>query len=341
MVLARHPVSMRATSRNDVKAALHHVAVALRRASSVVVCAHVRPDGDAIGSVLGLSLALRELGIPAIPTLADPRQASETYSWLPGFGLYAQAGELEPPSVFVALDTPVPDRLGVARKLAEEAETLVVIDHHPDATEYGDVHALDSQSAATGQIVWALLEALDLKATPDVALCCYVALLADTGRFQYQNTTPEALRAAADMIESGVDPSEAARLIYQNRSAASLALEARTMSRLTLANDGRVAYAWVTDADFEETGALPEEAEHLPDSVRVLGGIDVAVLMRERGDEVRVNLRAKTGFDVGRVAQHFAGGGHKAAAGFTWEKPGIDSLLPELLALLPGGEASR
>jgi len=324
-----------------VKAALHHAAVALRKATSVVVCAHVRPDGDAIGSVLGLCLALREIGVAAIPTLADARSAPATYSWLPGFGLYAQAADLEVPSVFVALDTPILDRLGAAQALAESAGTLVVMDHHPDATEFGDVHVLDTSMAASGQIVWRLLEALDAPATPEIALCCYTALLTDTGRFQYQNTSPQALRDAADMIEAGVDPSEAARLIYHNRSAASLALEARAMSRLTFANRKRVAYAWVTDADFDEIGSLPEEAETLPDAVRVVRGIDVAVLMRERGDEVRVNLRAKNSFDVGRVARRFGGGGHPAAAGFTWDSPGIDSLLPKLLPLLPGGKNAR
>lgn len=319
-----------------MKAALHHAAVALRRATSVVVCAHVRPDGDAIGSVLGLTLALREAGIPAIPTLADDRPASSTYEWLPGFGLFTPAADLEIPSVFIALDTPIPERLGVARGLAEAAGTLIVIDHHRDATSYGTLDVIDREAAATGQIVWRLLEALGVRPTLEIALCCYTALITDTGRFQYQNTTPEVLRDAADMLEVGVDASEVARLVYQSRSAGSLAVEARAMSRLTLANGGEVAYAWVTDEDFEQTGARPEEAEHLPDAVRVLDGIEVAVLMRERGDEVRVNLRAKTTFDVGEVARTLGGGGHKAAAGFTWEQRGVDSLLPILLPLLPG-----
>jgi phosphoesterase RecJ-like protein len=124
-----------------LKAALHHAAVALRKASSVVVCAHVRPDGDAIGSALGLTLALRSIGVPAIPTLADERGPSQTYAWLPGFGLYAPASDLDVPEVFVALDTPIPERLGAARGLCEAARTAVVIDHHPDATSFGDVHA--------------------------------------------------------------------------------------------------------------------------------------------------------------------------------------------------------
>lgn len=324
-----------------MKAAHHHAAVALRRAASVVVCAHVRPDGDAVGSVLGLTLALRSIGIPAIPTLADDRAPSKTYEFLPGFGLYTSAADLQAPMVFVALDTPIPARLGVAEKLARSADTLVVIDHHPDAITYGDVHVLDSKAAASGQIVWQLLEALEVTPTAEIAQCCYTALITDTGRFQYQNTTAAALRDGAAMLDAGVDASEISRLVYQNRSAASLALEALAMSRLTVVNRGCVAYTWLRDQDFITTGALAEEAEFLPDAIRVLADIDVAVVLRERGEEVRVNLRAKTGFDVGAVARRFGGGGHHAAAGLTWERPGIDAFLPELLPLLPGSEATE
>ncbi len=316
---------------------LHHAAVALRRASSVVVCAHLRPDGDAIGSALGLTLALRALGVPAVPTLADEREAPSTYSWLPGFGLYVQAADLEAPQVFVALDTPNPERLGAARQLAEDAETLLVIDHHPDAQEYGDVHVLEPTAAATGELVWQLVAALEAPIDADIALCCYTALLTDTGRFSYQNTTADALRRAAEMVEAGVEPSMVARLVYQTRRQSSLALEARAMSRLTCVNDDRVAYTWVGDNDFVETGAKPEETEHLPEAIRVVDCIEVALLLRQKGSEVRGNLRAKTTFDVGAVARQFGGGGHAAAAGFTVENSTVDEVLERMLPLLPGG----
>lgn len=321
-----------------MKAAYHHAAVALRRAESVVVCAHVRPDGDAIGSVLGLTLALRQLGVQAIPTTADVRSAPSTYRWMPGFSLYTHADELEPPQVFVALDTPNLDRLGYAAELAQKATKLVVIDHHPDAQEYGHIHVVDPTAAATGQMVWNLVKALDLTPTNDVALCCYTALLTDTGRFAFQNTSPQAFRDAAEMLEAGVDPSEVAREVYQNRTAASLALETRVMNRLTIANDGKVAYTWVADDDFTETGAKPEEAECLPESVRVIEGIQIAILLNQRGPDVRGNLRAKGTFDVAEVARALGGGGHKAAAGFTAENTTVDEVIEQLLSLLPGGD---
>ena len=320
-------------------AAYHHAVVALRRATSVVVCGHVRPDGDAIGSALGLTLSLRENGIAAVPTLANTEPAPATYSWLPGFGLYVPAAQLETPDVFVAVDTPVLDRLGEAEHLAREAKTVVSIDHHPDGEAFGTVNVLDPTAAATGQMIWRLAQQFDAEPSIEVALCCYVGLLTDTGRFSYDNTTSDAFRAAALMVDAGVDPAEVARRAYQSRSAASLAIEARAMSRLTLANDGAVAYSWVDDADFAELSVLPEEAESLPDAVRVLGGIEAAALLRQAGDEVRVNLRSKCGFDVASVARHFGGGGHHAASGFTFQGT-IEQLLPQLLPLLPGGESA-
>jgi phosphoesterase RecJ-like protein len=320
-----------------VQAELHHALVALRKANSVVVCGHVRPDGDAIGSTLGMTLALREAGVAAVPTLASRADGPSTYSFLPGFGLFVAAEQLEAPDVFVALDSPSPERLGLAEPLMRGAKTVIVIDHHPDAHPFGAVNILKPTAAATGELVWQLAKILEEKPSSEVAMCCFVALVTDTGRFSYDNTEAQSFRDAADMVDAGVDPSEVARLVYQSRTKASLDIEARAMSRLSLENSGRVAYAWVDDADFEELGVLPEEAESLPDSVRLLGGIDVAFLLRQAGGEVRVNLRSKCGFDVGSVAREFGGGGHHAASGFTFQGT-IAQLLPVLLPLLPGGE---
>ncbi len=233
-------------------AEFHHALVALRRASSVVVCAHVRPDGDAVGSVLGMTLALRENGIPAVPTLANVEDPPTTYAFLPGFGLYVPADQLEAPEVFVAMDTPVPARLGLGEPLAKAANTVIVFDHHPNGDAYGTVNVLDPSASATAQLVWQFAKTLG---TPsgDVAECCYVGLVTDTGRFSYDNTSATALRDAADMVEAGVSPAHIAHQVYQSRSSASLAIESRALSRLTLANGGHVAYAWVTRRRLRRT----------------------------------------------------------------------------------------
>ncbi len=316
----------------------HRAAVELRKARSVVVCSHVKPDGDAIGSVLALTLALRDLGVAAVPTLADDAPPPSTYSFLPGFSLFVPAEDLEPARVFVALDTPNPERLGRAADLMAASDLTIVCDHHPDNISFGDVNIVDPAAAASGQMVWRILESLDYTPTADVALCCWVALTTDTGRFAYSNTSPEALRDGAAMLEAGVDPAESHRLVYEDRSHASIVLEGRVVGRLTLANEGRVAYSWVDDADYDDTGASPAETEHLIDALRRLGGIDVAVLFRRHSESVRVNLRSKSGFDVGVVSRRFGGGGHAPAAGFTYDGS-FDSLLPALLSVLPGGDS--
>ena len=314
----------------------HRAAVYLRHSESVVVCAHVNPDGDAIASTLGLTLALRDAGVAAVPTLADARPAPEGYSFLPGFQLFVPSADLNAPDVFVALDTPNPERLGQALSLAEQAENILVIDHHPDNKEYGAVNIVDPAMAATGQMVLRLIERLDIPLSAEVATCLYVALMTDTGRFQFANTSPDALRDAATLVEAGARPAELAQSVYQSRRREALDLESRVLSRLSLANGGRVAYTYVTRADYAETGARPDETENLVDLARVLGGIDVALLLRVRDGEIRGNLRSKTSFDVGEVARRFDGGGHAAASGFT-AKGTLDEVLPRILAELPGG----
>lgn len=320
-------------------AGYHRIAVELRKAASVAICSHVKPDGDAVGSTLALTLALRQAGIPAVPTLADAADPPGSYEFLPGFGLYVRAADLEPPDVFVALDTPNLERLGAAADLARSARVLVVMDHHPDNALFGSVNLADPKAAATGLMVWRLLRALEIVPSPEVALCCWISVVTDTGRFAYSNTTPDALRDAADMLEAGADAAEAHRMLYESRTAAGLALETRVLGRLTIANRGRVAYAWIEDADYADTGARPWETEHLVDAVRAIEGIDVALLLRVHTDGVRVNLRAKTGFDVSAVARRWGGGGHTAAAGFTLAGD-LTSVLAQVLPHLPGGEAA-
>jgi phosphoesterase RecJ-like protein len=313
----------------------HRAAVYLRHAESVVVCAHVNPDGDAVASTLGLTIALREAGIPAVPTLADSRPAPSTYDFLPGFDLFVPADDLNTPDTFVALDTPNTDRLGQAWSLAEAAENLIVIDHHPDNQEFGTVNAVDATAAATGVMIMRLIERLDMPLSPEVAMCLYVALMTDTGRFQFGNTTPAALRDAAALVEAGARPAELAQAVYQSRRREALELEARVLDRIELVNGGRVAYTYVTKDDYSQTGARPDETENLVDVVRALKGIEVALLLRVRDKEVRGNLRSKTGFDVGAVARRFGGGGHAAASGFTLSG-GLEDVVAQVLPELPG-----
>jgi len=314
---------------------LQAAAEAMCSAGSVVIGSHVDPDGDAIGSCLGLSFALDRAGIPCEIVLASGSAAPSTYAFLPGSERFRDPSAVTAPDVFIALDSPELRRLGAAEELARAATTLIMIDHHPDARAEAPLTVFDSAAAATGCLVWDLLGHLGVTPDADIASCLYTALLTDTGRFSYSNTTPSALRVAAEMIEAGADPNALYVAAYESRSAAAQRLIGLTLERITLANDDCVAYSWVTADDFTITGALPEEAENLIDHVRALRGVDAVLLAKIDGTTIKGSLRAKYDADVGSVARAFGGGGHRAAAGFTFEGD-IETLLAELLPLLPG-----
>jgi bifunctional oligoribonuclease and PAP phosphatase NrnA len=307
----------------------------LRSARDVVVCAHVDPDGDAAGSVLGLTLALRKAGIVTKPTLADDGDAPLAYSFLPGFELYSPVSRLNVPDVFVALDTPTPARLGEALPFAECARGRVVIDHHPDSSCFLDsVCLIDPNAAATGELVWELIHALGVEVDVDIATCLYTALVTDTGRFQYTNTTADTLRRAAAMMDVGVDAHAVYREVYESRSRGALEIVGRTLSRITMANNGAVAYSWIDDQDLSDCGITISETETLIDQVRQLRGVDAVFLVKLTRGLCRVSLRSKGEADIGAAARRMGGGGHRAAAGFTWEGT-LDSLLDALLPRLP------
>jgi phosphoesterase RecJ-like protein len=318
-------------------APLEAVGAVLRSASHVMIGSHVDPDGDAIGSSLGLAHALDAIGVPTTLISASEAGCPSTYAFLPGSDRFVDASAADSPDVFVALDSPQLSRMGDAAGPAAQAKTLVVIDHHPDAVAAGQINVLDAAAAATAVLVWRLLPHLGVEPDAVIATCLYAALLTDTGRFSYSNTTAETLRIAAQMVDAGARPNDIYTAVYENRSAGAQQLVGRTLARVTLANDGRVAYSWIDAADFAETGALPEEAENLIDYVRALGGVEAVLLAKVNGDTVRASLRAKTDADVGAVAREFGGGGHRGAAGLTFEGD-LEGLLALLLPMLPGAD---
>ncbi len=317
-------------------AAYERMAQALGASAEAIVCAHVDPDGDAVGSVLGLSLALESLGIRVQRVTADDLPAPDGYAFLPGFERFVAATETDACDTFVALDTPQASRLGAAVPLAERCGRLLVLDHHPDAVEFGDTNLLDAHAAAVGQIVWRLLPSMGVTPDAEIATCLYVALVTDTGRFQYSNTTPAALNDGAAMVESGADVAEVYRRLFESRSQEALVLTGRVLSRISLANGGRVAWAWLDATDLAETGAGLEDTENLVDAVRTVSGVDVVFLVKTGADGSKVSLRAKGSFDVGAVARELGGGGHRAAAGFA-DQDALDGVVGRLLPHLPGG----
>ncbi|MDR3316144.1 MAG: DHH family phosphoesterase [Coriobacteriales bacterium] len=298
-------------------------------AQEIVVCGHVNPDGDAVGSNLALSAFLRERGHTVTSLLAQYPTAPNLYAFMPGYEFVPAAEYAGTPDLFIAVDTSTKVRLGKAAEIFDRAKNTLVIDHHPDYEGYSPNYFGDARAAATGLLIWDLLSATETPITRDIAEYCYVAIMTDTGRFSFQNTSSEAFEAAGEMIAAGVNPAEMSKNVYESRSLSSLMLDARLVSRIRFSGDGRIVYSWVNAADLSELKVTRDETEGLPTLLRSIRDVEVAILLREEEDGTRVNLRAKGSCDVGAVARAFGGGGHRAAAGITLALP-----LPEAIEVI-------
>lgn len=287
---------------------------------SFCICGHVSPDGDCLGSQLALAAALRGAGKRADVLLATDDPADERFRFLPGFdGLVpasAYRGEFD---AFVAVDVPTPERLADAAAVHGRAPLAVTIDHHAVDSRMAQLSYTDPDAPSTTVLVWDLLATMPVERGADVALCAYTGLVTDTGSFQHQNAGVEAFRAAAEMVAAGAEPSLVAREVYQQRSLASVRLEALALERLELICGGAGALSYVTLADMDACGAVKADTEPLIDAIRNIAGVRMACMLREGDGIVRGSLRAKDGTDVAAIAREFGGGGHRAAAGFTFE----------------------
>ena len=308
---------------------LQEFAEHLMEYDSFVLCGHVSPDGDCIGSQLALSHALRSLGKKTVCVLAQDAPIEPGLRFLPGVHDMVPAcrydGEVQ---AFVACDVPNKERIKDAVALQERAQITFTVDHHAVDDSMSVYNYVDPDAPAVGMLVWDLAKLL--VGTPDskIATCCYTALMTDTGRFQYQNTNAEAFAYAAEMVQAGANPAECSQEAYQSRTRASFGLEQRMLEHMTVAEDGTWAVSYVTRQDMEETGSCKADAESLIDTLRSLGGIRAACVLREQDDGIRGSLRAKDDqVDVSAVARSYeVGGGHKAAAGFTYFGDVLDAL---------------
>lgn len=312
---------------------LKAMALRMKKCESFALCGHVNPDGDCLGSQLALGQALEAMGKRVVNLLVAPNSVGRDLVFLPGVSEMVPAEEFEGEvEAFVACDVPTSGRMcQAAAEIQAKAQVRFTIDHHAVDGCMSEFNYVDPDAPATGMIAWELIKELGVKPGKDAATCAYAALMTDTGRFQYQNTTPEAFQAAMEMVAAGADPAEVSREVYQRRSLASLRLEEAMLNNMRISDDGLWGFSYVTQEDFDRLGAVKADAEPLIDIIRSIDGLRVALMLRDQGEGVRGSLRAKDDVtDVASLARHIGGGGHKAAAGFTF-----DGTLDEALRVMP------
>lgn len=298
---------------NDWDAAIQ----AIKDARSILLIAHRNPDGDAIGSQLGLFHALRDAGWNVHMHNVDgiPR----VYRFLPG-SEHIREGELPPmnpsPDLVVSVDCGELYRLGIPRERLNGGRILN-IDHHATNSRFGDINLVVPEAAATGAIVLELIDRLGLPLSRAAASAIYVALMTDTGSFRHANTTDKEHLMAARLIKAGANPWEIAKGVYESSTLERIRLLAACLGTLELHDHGRSAWLYVDDKMYQNTGTDVEDTEGFIEYGRALIGVEIAVFLRPEEGGWKVSFRSKGDLDVGRLAGTLGGGGHRHAAGCT------------------------
>lgn len=330
----------------QTNATLEEIAERLLKAESICICGHTSPDGDAIGSGLALRSALVELDKDVVMLLADDTaKLDRKFDMLPGVDTYIHARSHKgSPDVFVCVDAPNPERIGYsATKVHMRASTTITVDHHASSTRMSDLSYTDPDAASTTVLIWRLAKLLGVSMNRDVATCALAGLMTDTGSFQYQNVDSSALEAASEMVAAGASPNEISASFFQRRSIASIQLEAITIRNMHLICDGRAVLSWIDLDDMKRTKAVKADCEMLINILRSIDGVEVACMLKEQAEDVRGSLRSTDDKDVSAIAAKFGGGGHRAAAGFTFHgslSSAIDTLTKEITDMMDG-ESSR
>jgi phosphoesterase RecJ-like protein len=320
---------------------LQAVAAALREHDRFLVVTHENPDGDALGSLLATTLALRGLGKDVEMYLGGSGSLPREYAFMQLDGLRRDLPDDLEERVLVAVDCAKADRIGPDPEPVERASLVIDIDHHHDNTRFGDLNLIVADASSTGEVLRDLIRALDIELTPELAEPLYIALVTDTGRFQYTNTTPKALRLAAELVEAGADVHEVFQQVYESVEFAKLKLLARALDRARVLEGGLIVVSHLLRKDFAEVGASEAYSEGIIDSLRAVEGAELAALIREPprddGPTRRVSLRASVDeLDVSAIARLFGGGGHRQAAGFS-----SDASIDEITELIRQGYVAQ
>ena len=298
-----------------MKRIIARIVQTIRDSDTICIVGHIRPDGDCIGSQLGLALALKNAGKRVTVWNEDPMPRKLAF--------------LDPDHL---LDTPKPgrtfdcviatdcasfERLGKVGERIQDRQVLINIDHHVSNTRYGDLNWIADEEPSTGELIYRLLQSGHWPITPEIADCLFTAVSTDTGSFQYPSTRPATYHVAAHLVERGANLEKICNEVYQSFPLSRVRLLRHVYNRFKLTHDDQIAYFWLRKIDYARTGAGPDDSEGLIDHIRAIEPVVVACVFEEmKPDLTRVSLRSKSEkVNVSDIASRFGGGGHPAAAG--------------------------
>lgn len=307
----------------------HDLIHAIRSAKRVACVSHVSPDADALGSLLGLTHALQDMGKTCFPFIADAKP--EYLSFLPGWDRI-RTTLTETVDTIIVLDCADSGRTGEAHPHIVSTDTSICIDHHMSNPGFCRINWVDPKAGSTSEMVVRLLQTLEVPIGSDTALCLYAGILADSGRFLYDSTSPQQHRLTADLMETGMDWMLVHRKLYQSVPYVDFLLEQRILDRAQFSPTHTIVTSYVTLQDIEETGGAMDSSENALHILRDIEPVEVAFLLKEKEPDVyKVSLRSKNRINVSDIAQQFGGGGHLRASGCICKGP-LDQVLTQLIS---------
>ncbi len=315
----------------------------IRSAQRFLITSHLNPDGDAVGTSIGMARLLRRLGKVTQVWLHDP--VPPVFAPLIGNERIHQGPKAPPgfPDSYdcaIVLECPEIERCGIGDSVRQLP--ILNIDHHLGNAHYGTANWVDSAAPAVGEMACRLAATMHIELDAETATALYLALSTDTGGFRFANATQRAFEAAAELTRQGAEPERVAKWLYESRTLASVKLLGETLQGLKLHGSGRIATVIVTQPMYSRCSATHGDTEGLIDYPRSIEGVDVSALVRQlEGGGFKVSLRSRGAIDVESVARRHGGGGHHNAAGFSLEgddpESARESVAEELEALLGGG----
>lgn len=296
---------------------MRDIVEAIKQHQHFLVATHIRPDGDAIGSLLALTFMLRKLGKTVMPVCQDPPPPGlESLPGVPDI----RYQNLQPAQFEVAILVDCGEFQRVGSDLAESIRQipyLINIDHHVNGAPFGDLFWVTPAASSACEMLYDLSLALPVAVDADIASLLYVGLLTDTGSFRFSNTNRRVLQIATDLVAAGAKPDDIARQVYDSASPQRLRLLAKVLSTVTFSVEDRLATGLLTQAMLAETGTSPADSDGFINHLRSVKSVEMAILFREESAGItHVSLRSKGQVDVARFAKRYQGGGHRQAAAF-------------------------
>lgn len=296
-------------------ASLKELAGHLKAAESILIFIHTNTDGDALGAAAALCRALRNEGKTAWILIDE--EIPHYIDFMDTEFCTADADCLISPDVCICVDCGEYGRFPAFADKYDEGRLRLCVDHHATGSGFGDYYYIDESAAATCQIVYRLLREMDVYMDVKIAESLYTGLSTDTGSFQFSNTTAETHLVAAELLRAGIDHTAINVRLYQTVPVKKIKLQTMILQRAEFLHDGKVAVSCVTGEMLQQASAILDDAEGSIDMLRNIEGVEMAVFLKEKGDCVKVSMRAKSYANVDKIAASFGGGGHKKAAGCT------------------------